>query len=110
MPGTPGNRAQRIVLASMRILLISALLALAGCELEEPTLGGTVLSVAEAQADRREASPRQYEDPFWPEVGWKIDVRLDNGQEVTVIHNGERRYAPGERVYVLRADDGELLL
>jgi hypothetical protein len=37
-------------------------------------------------------------------------VRLDNGEEVTVIHKGERRYAPGDRVYVLRAEDGELLL
>ena len=94
----------------MRALLIAALLALAGCELDEPSLGGTILSVAEAQLDRREASPKQYEDPFWPEVGWRIGVRLDSGEEVTVIHNGERRYAPGERVYVLRAEDGELLL
>lgn len=94
----------------MRAILIAALLALAGCQADEPTLGGTIVSVAEAGLDRRETSPRQYEDPFWPEVGWKIEVRLDSGEEVTVVHNGERRYAPGERVYVLRAEGGELLL
>jgi hypothetical protein len=94
----------------MRALLIAALLALAGCQAEEPTLGGTIVSVAEAEQLEREPSPRQYENLLWPEVAWKIDVRLDSGEEVTVIHNGERRYVPGERVYVLRAEDGELLL
>ena len=93
----------------MRALLVAALVALAGCEFDEPTLGGTVLSVVEADLGR-EPSPKQYEDPLVPEVAWQVDVRLDSGDEVTVIHNGERRYAPGERVRVLKADDGELLL
>jgi hypothetical protein len=93
----------------MRAVLIAALLALAGCQIDEPTLGGTIVGVAEADLGR-EPSPKQYEDPLVPEVAWKVDVRLDNGDEVTVIHNGERRYAPGERVRVLKAEDGELLL
>jgi hypothetical protein len=101
----------RLVLDAMRAFLIAALLvALAGCELDEPTLGGTIVSVVEAEQPGREPSPRQYEDLLWPEVAWKIDVRLDTGEEVTVIHNGERRYAPGERVHLLPAEDGELLL
>jgi outer membrane lipoprotein SlyB len=94
----------------MRALLIAALVALAGCQAEEPTLGGTVVSIAETEQPAREPSPARYEDLLWPEVAWKLDVRLDNGEEVTVIHKGERRYAPGDRVYVLRAEDGELLL
>lgn len=94
----------------MRILLICALLALAGCQPDEPTVGGTILSVMEAEQAEREPSPARYEDLLWPEVAWKIDVRLDNGEEVTVIHNGERRFAPGERVHVLPAEDGALLL
>jgi hypothetical protein len=94
----------------MRILLIAALLALAGCQLDEPTIGGTILSVAEAEQPEREPSPARYEDLLWPEVAWKIDVRLDNGNEVTVIHNGERRYTPGERVHLLPAENGALLL
>lgn len=97
----------------MRALLIAALVALAGCQFDEPTLGGTIVNVIEADLGR-EPSPQEngkhYEDPLVPEVAWKVDVRLDNGDEVTVIHNGERRYAPGERVRVLKAEDGELLL
>lgn len=94
----------------MRVFLIAALVALAGCQLDEPTIGGTILSVVEAEQREREPSPARYEDLLWPEVAWKIDVRLDNGEEVTVIHNGERRYAPGERVHLLPAEDGALLL
>ena len=93
----------------MRALLIAALLALAGCQVDEPTIGGTILAVSEADLGR-EPSSKQYEDPLVPEVAWKIDVRLDSGAEVTVIHNGERRYTPGERVYVLKGNDGALLL
>lgn len=92
------------------VTLALAAAALSGCQLDEPTLGGTVLKVAEAERIEREPSPARYDDPLWPEVAWRIEVRLDNGDEVTVIHNGERRYSPGERVHVLPAGDGALLL
>ena len=96
----------------MRTLLIGALIALAGCQLDEPTLGGTIISVMEAEGGEsaREESPRQYEDPLVPEVAWKIEVRLDDGADVTVMHTGSRRYEPGARVRLLVDDEGALLL
>jgi outer membrane lipoprotein SlyB len=45
-----------------------------------------------------------------PEVAWQVEVRLDDGAAVTVIHNGPRRYEPGERVRLLVDPDGALLL
>ena len=92
--------------------LLAALLPLSGCELDEPTLGGTILSVVETERGDGPAkdSPKQYDNLLWPEIAWKVAVRLDDGHEVTVIHNGSRRYAPGERVRLLVGEDGELLL
>lgn len=98
----------------MRAILLATILALAGCQLDEPTLGGTVLSVMEAErgedADSVEQSGKHYEDALVPEVAWQVEVRLDDGAEVTVISNGPRRYGPGERVRVLRDESGGLLL
>jgi hypothetical protein len=88
------------------------MLAIAGCQLDEPTLGGTVLSVMEAEHDEDyvEESAKRYEDPLVPEVAWQVGVRLDDGSEVTVIHNGSRRYEAGERVRLLVDENGALLL
>jgi outer membrane lipoprotein SlyB len=83
---------------------------LTGCELDEPTLGGTVISVVEAERGEGFDDPKRYDDPLVPEAGWRIGVRLDDGADVTVTHNGTRRYAPGERVRLLLDDHGELLL
>lgn len=95
----------------MRALLVAALVVLAGCEFDEPTLGGTILSVVEAdRGGEAEPSPKTYEDLLVPEVAWQVEVRLDDGAQLTVIHNGDKRYAPGDRVRVLKAEDGELLL
>lgn len=95
----------------MRALLIAALVALAGCEFDEPTLGGTILNVVEAdRGGEAEPSPKTYENLLVPEIAWKVEVRLDDGAELTVIRNGEKRYAPGDRVRVLKAEDGALLL
>ena len=95
----------------MRALLVAALVALAGCEFDEPTLGGTILSVVEAdRGGEADPSPKAYEDLRVPEVAWQVEVRLDDGAELTVIHNGDKRYAPGDRVRLLKAEDGELLL
>jgi hypothetical protein len=89
-------------------MLLAAILVLAGCQLQEPTLRGTVIAVTEAPfAEEPEESARQYEIP---EVAWEVDVRLDDGAAVTVITNGSRRYEPGERVRLLVDADGELLL
>jgi hypothetical protein len=37
-------------------------------------------------------------------------VELEDGSQVTTLHTGARRYAPGERVRVLIDADGALLL
>ena len=98
----------------MRAFLLAATLALAGCQLDEPLLGGTVVSVMEAERgedfEYREPSPKDYEDISVPEVAWQVEVRLDDGVEVTVIHQGPRRYEAGERVRLLVDSDGALLL
>jgi len=95
----------------MRIVLIAALLALAGCQLQEPTRPGTVVSVVEAQlAEELEESAKSYEHPLVPEVAWKVEVRLDDGTEVTVTQSGPRRYVPGERVRLLVDKHRALLL
>ena len=94
-----------------KALLVAALLALAGCQLQEPTIGGTVINVTEARSSEHvDPAPRYYEDPLVPEVAWQVAVRLDNGNTATVIHKGSRRYAPGERVRIIFDEDGALLL
>ena len=95
----------------MRAILAATVLALAGCQLQEPTVPGTVVAVAEApQLYKLEESAKYYEDPLLPEVAWKVEVQLGNGAEVIVLHTGPRRYEPGERVRLLIDDDGALLL
>lgn len=98
---------------ALRALLVAALVALAGCQHPEPPLlAGTVIDVAEAQAPAEEPddSGKAYEPPMVPEVAWKVDVRLDDGSTVSVIHNGARRYGPGDRVSMIIDSDGALLL
>jgi hypothetical protein len=96
----------------MRAILVAALLALAGCQLQEPTLPGTVVSVVaiENSDPEVEESAKRYEDPLWPEVAWEVHVRLKDGTDVTVTHQGPRRYQAGERVRVLLDEEGALLL
>lgn len=97
-----------------RALIAAAVLALAGCQAGESTLGGTVLEVKPVEQaldlSQLEKNAKVYEDPLVPEVAWKVQVRLDDGREVTVKTEGERRHEPGERVRLLVDADGELLL
>lgn len=95
----------------MRAILLAALLALGGCELAEPTLGGTIASVVEAEREEyHEPSPKSYDGPLVPEVAWQVEVHLDDGTAVTVMDNGPKRRAPGDRVRLLKGEDGALLL
>lgn len=73
---------------------------------------GTVLSVQDAPRDENREELSKYDDdhPLVPEAGWKIVVQPDDGDAFVVMHNGARRYAPGERVRLLFEDDGALLL
>lgn len=96
------------------LLVAAALLALAGCQADEPTLGGTVVGVKEAEhtdaLSYLDESAKYYEHPLVPEVGQRVEVRLDDGSAVTVQHNGPRRYEPGDRVRLLKDSHGELFL
>jgi hypothetical protein len=96
----------------VRAILLAALLALAACQHKESTLGGTVVEVAEAALAEEPADDagKSYEPPMVPEVAWKVDVQLDDGSTVSVLHSGPRRYEPGERVRMILDSDGELLL
>ena len=100
----------------MRRLVIALLAAaaLAGCQADESTVGGTVLRAVEAERvpdlSTLEDNARTYDSPLVPEVAWTVDVRLDDGSEVTVTTQGERRHEPGERVRLLVDRNGELLL
>jgi hypothetical protein len=96
----------------MRTILVAALLALAGCQLQEPTQPGTVVSVVaiERPEPEGEQSAKYYDDPLVPEVAWQIEVRLKDGSAVTVTHEGPRRYEAGERVRVLVDKERALLL
>jgi hypothetical protein len=95
----------------VRALLVAALLVLGACQLQEPTVAGTVQNVVEVDLGREPKDPaKHYEDPLVPEVAWEIEVRLDDGAAVTVNHAGPRRYEPGERVRLLVDEDSALLL
>lgn len=102
---------KRLVPAT-RSIALAALLALAGCQLQEPTLRGTVVSVIQVERSEPEAeeSAKHYEDLRVPEVAWQIEVRLEDGSAVTVTHQGPRRYEAGERVRVLLDQERALLL
>lgn len=91
--------------------LLGAAVLLGACGTREPIAEGTVVNVQEiVQHEERDDSGRYYEPPMVPEVAWKVDVRLDDGSEVSLGHKGEKRYAPGERVRLLIDDEGALLL
>lgn len=94
----------------MKWLILAAALALASCQVQEPTTPGTVLSVQEAKQALPEELLKFDDDSLrMPEVAWQVDVQLDDGSQVS-LHTGSRRYAPGERVRVLVDADGALLL
>lgn len=109
LPAMPGGASVKRAL-----LLAAAVLALAGCQADEPTLGGIVVGVTEAErADALsylDESAKYYEHPLVPEVGQRVEVRLDDGSAVTVQHNGPRRYEPGDRVRLLKDSHGDLYL
>lgn len=95
----------------MKWLIFAAALTLAGCQVQEPTTPGTVLSVQEAKQALPEEALKFDDDSLrMPEVAWQVDVQLDDGSQVSALHTGSRRYAPGERVRVLVDADGALLL
>jgi predicted small secreted protein len=104
------------VRAILIALIVAAAASLSACRVEDAmgddiTGWGTVMSVQDAPRDENLEELAKYDDhPLVPEVGWKIVVQLDDGGAVTVMHNGTRRYTPGERVRLLFADEDALLL
>ena len=96
---------------TLRTILLAAFLALAGCQADEATLGGTILNVMEAERfEEVDESGKHYEGPLVPEVAWKVEVQLDDGSAVTVTHEGPRRFEAGDRVRLIVDGDGALLL
>lgn len=96
---------------TLRTILLAAILALGGCQVDEATVGGTIVTIVEAEPfEERDESGKHYEGPLVPEVAWQVEVRLDDGSEVMVTHEGPRRFEPGERVRLLVDEDGALLL
>lgn len=95
----------------LRTILLAAILALGGCQVDEATVGGTIVNIMEAERfEERDESGKHYEGPLVPEVAWKLDVRLDDGSELTLTHEGPRRFEAGDRVRLLVDEDGALLL
>lgn len=82
-----------------------------GCDADEFTVWATVVGVEELDSGPQppELTLRD-EDIRIPEVAWKIEVRTDDGQTASVQRQGARHYEPGERVRVIRTDEGDLLL
>lgn len=74
------------------------------------TVPGIVETVQEVELRSLENDARYYEHPLVPEVAWQIEVRLQDGSEVVVTQTGDRRYAPGDRVRILRTGESALLL
>jgi outer membrane lipoprotein SlyB len=96
--------------------MLAAAASLAACGLEgavgdDTFAWGTVLTIQDADRGEESEEAAKHDDhPLVPEVGWEIVVQLDDGAAVTLMHNGTRRYEPGERVRLLIDDDGALLL
>ena len=84
---------------------------LSGCEGDDFVTWATVVEVQEADpAPLPKDVDLRDDDLRIPEAGWKLELRLDDGETVNMTRNGGRRYEAGERVPLLRRDDGELLL
>lgn len=99
----------------MKFLILAAVVAasfsLSGCQVQEPTARGTVLSVQEAKQALPEDLAKFDDDSLrLPELAWQVEIELADGSQLTATHTGARRYAPGERVRVLVDADGALLL
>ena len=97
------------ILIGALALFVAAILQ--GCEADEFTVWATVVDVQELDTGPQppELTLRD-EDIRIPEVAWKIEVRTDDGQTASVQRQGTRHYEPGERVRVIRTDEGDLLL
>jgi hypothetical protein len=93
-------------------LILALGIAVAGCQVQEPTAPGTVVAVEEAHHQPLSEELLQFDDDNirMPEVAWKVEVQLDDGSHVTAIATGQRRYMPGDRVRLLRDANGALLL
>lgn len=97
--------------AILRTLVLVAAATLSACEAEDFTIPATVVGVEEVeQGEERQQSALHDEDLGIPGIGWRVDLRLDDGENVSLTHNGARRYQPGDHVRLLKADDGRLLL
>jgi hypothetical protein len=101
------------VSARKALLLGFAALTLSACQPEDVTAWGTVIGVQQVEA----ATVENADDPVFgydnlriPEVGWRVDIQLDDGREVSLTAQRNHRYEPGERVRLLRDAEYGLFL
>jgi len=105
------NLLDALRVAALAVASVFVTAQLAACEGDDFAIGATVLGVEEVEAGKQpEELTLRDEDLRIPEVGWRIELRLDDGGNVSLERSGGRRLQPGERVRVLKSDDGELLL
>lgn len=104
------------LLSWLRVMAFSALALfvaanVSGCDADDFAVWATVVGVEELDAGPQPAElTLRDEDIRIPEVAWRIELRTDDGQTVNVQRQGSRHYEPGERVQLIRTDDGDLLL
>jgi hypothetical protein len=103
-----------LMLGWLRVLSITAVglfpvFSLTACE--DFTTWATVTAVQEVEtAEAQEEAGPHEEDLRAPPPHFELELRLDDGEMLSLQHNGARRYMPGERVRLLKDDAGELLL
>ena len=99
----------------LRVLAIAAVglfiaFSMSACSPEDFTTWATVTSVRELEVPEPDQHRLYDDDLRVPPPHYQVDLRLEDGKTVSLEHNGERRYAPGERIKVLRDRTGALLL
>ena len=98
----------------LRVLTLAAVALfvatqLAACEGDDFFAWATVVGVQEVDAGKLpEEFTLRDEDLRIPEVGWQVDLRLDDGKTVSLPYN--RRLEPGERVRLITDGQGDLFL
>lgn len=85
--------------------------SLSACDAEDFTTWATVTAVQEVETGEAHEEPGPREEELRiPDANFQVELRLDDGETLSLQHNGERRYTPGERVRLIKDHLGELLL
>jgi hypothetical protein len=89
---------------------ISALLAAPGIGYAGPSVDrGIVESVREVPLPAPFGFPGVFELALKPRTAAELQVRLDDGLMITIVHTGTRNFEPGQRVHVVPDPHGPRL-